>query len=521
MSAMGEIKAHPNGRDLAGLAAGLDDASTPSAARIKDLKPHQQELLELYRKVRQVEGPVPLPNPNIVRGDLVGTHGALHRSFLLPNGEHLGKPLGIGLPAPCTNPKLHELVYSREDKGFWLRLSGEDKHGTRKETWVLVREDRSGADAITSYAPHQKELFELYREAKKVARAVPFPNPDTVRSDLVHPQGPLKTSFFLPNGEELGKPVCIGLPSPCTSPKFHELVYSEEDKGFWLRMSGQDQHGTRKETWMLVLEETSGVDAIRSYAPHQKELLQLYRQAKKGKGTIPFPNPDTVGSDLVGGNGRLQESLFLPNGERLGKKLGIGLPSPCTNPKLHELIYSAEDKGFWLRFSGEDKHGTTRETWVLALEDRSGVDAVRSYAPHQKELLELYRAARKVAGAIPFPNPDTVRSDLVGPQGGLQMSLLLPNGEQLGKHWGIALPSPCLDPKFHEIRYSAEERGFWIKASSVNLKGRTKVVEFLVAEDPAAYGGDAILRKRALGQGFHDSSELPAECGNLVPGYLH
>ena len=188
---MSEATVHNVKGTVVGHTADLDGASMPSANRVKDLKPHQQELLEMYQKARQVESCLPFPNPDTVRGDLVGS-GRLQRSFLLPNGtEQLKDTASIGL-FECINPKLHEMRYSAQDKGYWLRFTGETADGETKESWVLVYEGRSGKGAIKSFRPHQKELLDLYREARQVEGSLPFPNPDTVRGDLVGPRGKLQ-----------------------------------------------------------------------------------------------------------------------------------------------------------------------------------------------------------------------------------------------------------------------------------------------------------------------------------------
>ncbi|MCX6115369.1 MAG: hypothetical protein NTV65_09195 [Proteobacteria bacterium] len=360
--------------------------------------------------------------------------------------------------------------------------------------------------------PHQIELLEYYRKARESQGFIPFPNRDSVRKDLISSIGRLQISFLLPNGERVGKGAYIGLPNDCKNPKLLGLEYSAKDNGYWLRFTAEN-NGETQESWVLVSEDKSGKDAIKSFKPHQKEMLDLYRLAKESPGFIPFPNPDLIGNDLISSKGQLQSSFLLPNanGESLGEPLSIGLPEPCKNPKLLGLEYSAKDNGYWLCFTGENE-GETQESWVLVSEDKSGREAIKSFKPHQKELLDLYRIAKESKGFIPFTNLDSVRNDLIGTRGQLQVSFLLPNGEQLGDVGSIGLPKDCINPKLHELKYSAKDNGFWIKISGTSKKsGRTRTVEILVSDVPNARGEEAILRTKVLGANLDKAPPLPEE----------
>ena len=279
-----------------------------------------------------------------------------------------------------------------------------------------------------------------------------------------------------------------------------------------MRFTAENKEGETQESWVLVSEDKSGKEAIKSLKPHQKEQLDLYRKAKESPGFIPFPNPDSVRYDLIVTNGPLQSSFLLPNGETLGKVTPIGLPGDCENPKLLGLEYSAKDNGYWLCFTADNDKGETQESWVLVSNDKSGREAIKSFEPHQKEQLDLYRIAKESKGFIPFPNPDSVRNDLIGNEGQLQVSFLLPNGEQLGDVGSIGLPKGCINPKLHELKYSAKDNGFWIKISGTSKKsGRTRTVEILVSDVPNARGEEAILRTKVLGANLDKAPPLPEE----------
>ena len=78
---------------------------TPPVITEKILKPHQKELLEYYLKAKESKGFISFPNPDSVRKDLI-CYGSLQSSFLLPNGERVGKGAYIGLTNDCKNHKL-------------------------------------------------------------------------------------------------------------------------------------------------------------------------------------------------------------------------------------------------------------------------------------------------------------------------------------------------------------------------------------------------------------------------------
>ena len=352
----------------------LDGATAPRTVEERDLQPHQSEMLKLYRRAREAQGAIEVEDPAWLGGELVGTV-RLNSSFLLPNGEKLGKEVSIGLQEYPSNRQLHEIRYSAEDGGFWLRFSGESA-GTIKETWVLVLDGASGKDAIKTFTPSQKVQLELYRAARKAHGAIEIGDPAWLGGELVGAGG-LNESFLLPNGKKLGKQVRLGLPHKCNNPQLHEIRYSAEGGGFWLRFSGESAGKTKetKETWVLVLDEVSGKDAIKTFGrynylePHQKELFDLYREGKKTGLSLPFKNPNAARGDLVNtSSGRLQKSFLLPNGKPLQDWASIGLPNKCTNPQFHDLRYSAEDQGFWIKVSAQ-KGGRTTVIEFLVSDD--------------------------------------------------------------------------------------------------------------------------------------------------------
>ena len=101
--------------------------------------------------------------------------------------------------------------------------------------------------------PHQKELLEYYLKAKESKGFISFPNPDSVRKDLITGGGRLQKSFLLPNGEPLEeRGVGIGLPYPCENPKLLGLEYSAKDNGYWLLFTGDNDKGETQESWVLV-----------------------------------------------------------------------------------------------------------------------------------------------------------------------------------------------------------------------------------------------------------------------------
>ena len=110
----------------------LSGVSTKGAEKLKQL----QILHDGYKRAkvdRSVTFELPVSISNIIN-----EQGQLQQSFLLPNGEQIGKLRAIGLSRPGTDPKLHEINYGKEDGGYWLKFSTVNKENDRKYSHVLI-----------------------------------------------------------------------------------------------------------------------------------------------------------------------------------------------------------------------------------------------------------------------------------------------------------------------------------------------------------------------------------------------
>lgn len=105
--------------------------------------------------------------------------------------------------------------------------------------------------------------------------------------------------------------------------------------------------------------ELNGATAPRSVEesdlnPHQRKMPELYRRARESQEAIKVDDPGWLGGEVVGAKGGLKITFLLPNGDKLGGEVSIGLPKYCTNPQFHDLRYNPEDQGFWIKVSAQN-----------------------------------------------------------------------------------------------------------------------------------------------------------------------
>ena len=327
------------------------------------------------------------------------------------------------------------------------------------------------------------ELSDAYIVARKEPGVVFHFSTPLPCSELIGVDGEPQKTLPLPIGENIGKKRSIGLPARyCTSPELLSIRYSSEDKGFWVTFSATDRKTTKtKEAPVLLLEGVSGKAAVVTLHDYIcNKLIAGYKEAKE-RGGFHF-NPPLPCTELIGVNGGIKTTfpLPLPIGKNIGKVCSIGLPSRnCTSPELHSIRYSIEDKGFWVTFSATDGNGKTKEAHVLLLEGESGEAAVVTLHDYIcNKLIAGYKEAKehKEHGGFDF-NPPLPCSALINAKGGTQDALPLPNEENtnIGTDCGIGLPVKCTSPELHSIRYSSEDKGYWVTFSAKD--GETNKIE--------------------------------------------
>ena len=210
------------------------------------------------------------------------------------------------------------------------------------------------------------------------------------------------------------------------------------------------------------------------------ELSDAYIVARQEPGVVFHFSTPLPCSELISLYGKTQINLPLPNKENtnIDAQVSIGLPTKCTSPELHSIRYSSEDKGFWVTFSATDRKTNKIETaHVLLLEGVSGKAAVvtlRKYKLQKvrNKLIDGYKEAKEHK-VFHFSTPLPC-SELICVNGYILKPFPLPNKENtnIGKPCPIALPRNCTSPELLSIRYSSEDKGFWVTFSAKD--GETK-----------------------------------------------
>ena len=208
----------------------------------------------------------------------------------------------------------------------------------------------------------------------------------------------------------------------------------------------------------------------------RNKLIDGYKEAKEHK--VFHFDPPLPCSELIGTQGKTQCIFPLPNKENtnIGKQRGFGLPRNCTSPEIHSIRYSSEDKGFWVTFSATDGETTkTKEAQVLLLEGVSGEAAVVPLHEYKlqkvrNKLIDGYKEAKE--HKVFHFDPPLPCSELIGADGRTQITLPLPNEKntKIGANLGIGLPNNCISPELHSIRYSSEDKGFWVTFSAKDME---------------------------------------------------
>ena len=114
------------------------------------------------------------------------------------------------------------------------------------------------------------------------------------------------------------------------------------------------------------------------------------------------------------------------------------------------------------------------------------------------ELSHSYIAARQEPGVVfHFDTPLPCR-ELIGTGGRTQKALPLPIGKNIGEQCSTGLPDKCTSPKLHSIRYSSEDKGFWVTFSATNGKGETKEAQVLLLEGESGEAAVVTLHEYKL-----------------------
>lgn len=331
---------------------------------------------------------------------------------------------------------------------------------------------------------------------------------------FIKSNGQISSSLPLASGEKLGVKISVGLPAVSKDPRIHKLTFDPRESGFWVQFSASNLHNQRCSIHVLISDTLNGAAAILKSVSEVQRLLYLsYKSAKAGN-LVTFEEAGRDFPEAIGKKGTLSNSFLLPTGDTLGAQVNIGLPTFCENPKLLDLSYDMNSKGYWLRFSGTDKHKVLKYTIVLVSESLTGRAAILKYFdPFQKFLFDSYEFAKR-NHSIYFKEGGVECPELISNLGRLQHSFLLPSGAKLGSTGHCGLPQPCTDPRLHRIDYSPLDNGFWLSISGLD-KNNVRSYSYLLVSDNAEALNPVPLTLNPSQKTFFDLYAIAKRVGTL------
>lgn len=199
----------------------------------------------LIRAYTQVENGGHLRfSPPLSAAHLITCIGQTQISLPLPNGKQIGACAPLGLPNDCIGPKVISLTGAPREGGIWMHLCAHNRRGERRDTHVLLSTSRSaeGATAILRYfTALQRQQLDWYEQAR-TAGEVKFRRPVSC-AHLVGGAGNLQISFTLPDGNQLGRKIPLGLPQRSFKPALHSIRYNPARGEFSFAITVEDSEG--------------------------------------------------------------------------------------------------------------------------------------------------------------------------------------------------------------------------------------------------------------------------------------
>jgi hypothetical protein len=401
-----------------------------------------------------------------IGGVIQKSTGRATGAFPLLNWLEFGKATSIGLPNPCTNPRLHSITMDEHRRGLWLEITAEDKDGETTTVHLLLtnERDKTGRAAILDKkvvkppTPTEKAINEGYAIAKERGY-YRFDKGGLDISEKINNYSYAQESLPLPNGQNLGKILSIGLPSVvCANPRLHSITMDEHRRGLWLEITAEDKAGETTTVHLLLTHEegVTGEAAIldkkvvKPPTPTEKAINEGYAIAKE-RGYYGFDKGGLDISEKIGNNGKAQESLPLPNGQDIGKQLSIGLPSKdCRDPRLLSITHNPEENSYLLHIYATDRYGLSYEVEVVfsGKEGVTGKDARISYEGKRRSTLPpefhprmregqrtaailAQRAARKQGGE---KHINSIKGECFEQLAGVLLAALYPNERVLPQY---------------------------------------------------------------------------------------
>ncbi len=487
-----------------------------------------------YAAARKLDGGVFKIDPPVDMRAGIAREGKSQSSLHLPTGIIIGDQTSLGLPSTCMEPKLHSIQYDPVGKGYWLEISAKDKDGATQTSFVLLSEDKEGADAVLlKLSPANKALYDGYRKAHDSPGIVLQLEKPVTATEIIQANGTAQHTLLLPALKGIGAQAGLGLPYQSTEPKLHSIQYDSVAKGYWLEISAKDRLGATQTCFVLLSEDKEGLDAVLlKLSPANKALYDGYRKAHSSPNiAVPFKKPADA-SEVIRENGVSQMTLLLPALKGIGVNTGLGLPCPSTEPKLYSVQHDPKHKGYWIQLGAKNIEGEIKFSYVLLSEDptKEGMEAVLLvFNPEQRQVWELYRNEPKAA------LPAEIRA-IIGTRNCLNRSFPLPNGNSLRykKSMSLKKDQPLSSFTITQTKDLGGDR-FLFFATAKYENGTIQHVRLLISNSGVEVINQSERESAQICKGFAldrfvahiaavgkvpDAKTSPAYCGSALTGQV-
>ena len=464
-----------------------------------------REMTAAYVAARKRNGVVYKCAPEVDLRTGIGTIGCTQSSFPLPGARPIGiggTGRGLGLVQDITSPACRNVQYDSKLKGYWLELIAKDKNKQVVSSFVLVSEDKEGAEAIVmTLSPSQRAMLDAYRTALKQPNQVVQLESSVALDDQISPRGRTQNCFPLPGGRSLereGGARGLGLGVNITSPACRSIQYDSELKGYWLEITAKDKNNQVVSSFVLVSEDKDGAEAIiLTLSPSQRAMFDVYRTSLKQPNQVVQLESAVALDDQISPSGVTHCCFAIPGGGSLGQEgmsRGLALGGDITSPACSSIQYDSELKGYWLELSAKDKNEQVISSFVLVSEDKDGAEAiVLTLSSSQRAMLDAYRTALKQPNQVVQLKGAVALDDQINPRGTTQVVFALPGGHSLGKEGvnrGLGLCKNISSPSCRSIQYDSTLKGYWLGLQAIDQNGER--VETYVLVDEKAGGAEAI-----------------------------
>ena len=484
----------------------LSDVKGRSAFRT-ETEQQAENLVYLYS---QVTAGIPIDYLPLDISSLFGKRGKLSSTFPFPSGERLGAATSIGFNDSHRDFRVDAIHQDTSDRGVWITISASYEKNSRESVKILLRHGAHGREAVRTPLDVQIDnVREVYDQVGSESKCSNLPLDISL---LISPSGRTSSLFPLPGGVAIGRDSSIHLASKCHNAILEKVELSSSPKGVWLTISAEVGTGERLQSRSLFLHSEGGSQAIRSEQELQSEsLTTLYRQILKGAPTTKLPLDVSL---LFNSAGKINPFFPLLDGSSIGTLCAIALPSPCRNVQLEKIELADGIEGVWLTVSGLNKHGDRKNSRIILISGKSGLEAVKRDITWQAECLaRLYEGAEK--GLITSKLPLDV-FPLVNAYGKTQLIFPLPGGLTVGAYIALRLPTQCTSVQVVDIKPSVEDGGMWVTFSGVGKDGETKTSTALLRS--GRQGDDAIKFKQDLQIDELQRMYAAAAAGNEIKG---